>query len=243
MRLEHQIAIVTGAGSGIGRAVAHRLADEGCRVVAVGRREDRLRETVANYSGSGSIVPQPADVGERQQVAQLVANVRERFGPVDVLVNNAGVNIRDRRLERLTPENWDHLIRVNLTGAFLMIHAVLPEMRARGRGLIINVSSIAGLRPSVLGGAAYSAGKSGLNALSTVLSLEEGKNGVKSTLICPGEVETPILDDRPEPVSAERRATMLQPHDIADAVAFIANLPPRAHIPWLVITPTVQPFA
>lgn len=243
MDLQDKVAIVTGAGTGIGQAVAWRLSEEGCHVAAVGRRLEKLHDTASGCRGPGKILTHTADVGDRRQVDELTRAVLAEIGPADILVNNAGVNIRKRRIAELSLDDWDNLVRINLTGAFLMIHAILPQMRDRHSGLIVNVSSIAGVRPSVLGGAAYSAGKSGLGALSTVLALEEGRNGIKSTLICPGEVETPILDERPEPVSPERRATMLQPKDVADAIAFVAKLPSRAHIPLLVVTPTVQPFA
>lgn len=243
MSLMGQLALVTGAGSGMGRAIAHALADEGCRVVAVGRREEKLRETVAEYAGPGSILTRALDVGDRCQVDDFMGWLVENCGPVELLVNNAGINIRNRSLEALSVEDWEQLIHVNLTGAFLMIHAVLPAMRARKGGLIINISSIAGVRPSVLGGAAYSASKFGLNALSGVVALEEAKNGIRCSAICPGEVATPILDQRPVPVSAEKRAAMVQPEDIAAAVLFIARLPARAHVPELIIKPTTQEFS
>ncbi|MFO0944827.1 MAG: SDR family oxidoreductase [Planctomycetota bacterium] len=220
-----------------------RLADEGCRVVAVRRREEKLRETVEAYSGAGSILTRALDVSDRRQVEDFMAWLVESCGPVELLVNNAGINIRNRSLEVLSVEDWEQLIHVNLTGAFLMIHSVLPIMRTRKEGLIINISSIAGLRPSVLGGAAYSASKYGLNALSGVVALEEAKHGIRCSAICPGEVATPILDQRPVPVSAEKRAAMVQPEDIAAAVLFIARLPARAHVPELIIKPTTQEFS
>lgn len=243
MDLTGKVAIVTGAGSGMGRAIAHQFADAGCRVAALGRTESKLQETVATYSGTGSIAPRVCDVSSREQVTSLAEWVKQEFGTVHILVNNAGVNIRDRQVAKLSPDDWEYLIRVNLNGPFYMISAFLPMMREQKEGLVINISSIAGLRPSPLGGAAYSASKFGMNALTGVLALEEGKNGIRSTVICPGEAETPILDQRPEPVSAERRAQMLQAEDIAEAALFVARLHPRAHVPELVIKPTVQDFA
>lgn len=243
MELTGKVAIVTGAGSGMGRAIAHTFADAGCKVVALGRTESKLSETVATYSGPGHIDAQKCDVSSLEQVRSLVAKVRQEYGTVDILVNNAGVNIRNRKLADLSPEDWEYLIQVNLNGCFYLIHEVLPTMRQQKSGLVINISSISGVRPSSLGGAAYSASKFGLNALSGVLALEEGINGIRSTVICPGEAETPILDQRPEPVSVERRASMLQPQDIADAALFVAKLHPRAHVPELIIKPTVQDFA
>ena len=242
-RLSGQVAVVTGGGTGAGRAIAHQLADAGCRVTALGRRKEKVDETVQLYAGAGALIAKQADVSDRAQVAQLLLEIEAELGPVAILVNNAGVNIRDRTLATLSGADWDLLVRVNLTGAYNMMQAVLPGMRERRNGLIVNISSIAGKRASTLGGAAYSASKFGLTALSGVVGLEEAEHGIRSTAICPGEINTPILDDRPVPVSEERRAAMLQPEDVAAAVLFVANLPPRAHVPELIIKPTGQPYA
>lgn len=243
MDLTGKVVVVTGAGSGMGRAIAQVFADASCKVVALGRTEAKLAETVSTYGGTGKITPRVCDVSSREQVAVLADWIRQEYGTVHILVNNAGVNIRERQLSKLSCDDWEHLIQVNLNGAFYTIHAFLPMMLQQQEGLVINISSIAGVRPSPLGGAAYSASKFGMNALSGVLALEEGKHGIRSTVICPGEVETPILDQRPEPVSAERRATMLQPEDVAQAALFVARLHPRAHVPELILKPTVQDFA
>jgi NADP-dependent 3-hydroxy acid dehydrogenase YdfG len=160
----------------------------------------------------------------------------------DILVSNAGVNIVERRLEVLSPENWDYLMNVNATGAFNVVHAVLPQMRARKDGVIISISSIAGIRPSELGGAAYSAAKHAMDALTKVIGLEERENGIRACVISPGEVDTPILEARPVPVSDEHRARILQPEDVAAAAVFVASLPPRANVSELVIKPTTQAF-
>jgi NADP-dependent 3-hydroxy acid dehydrogenase YdfG len=235
-----KVAVVTGGGSGIGKAVACRLADEGFDVVAVGRSLEKLDAMRADYRGKGKLSVRAADVADPAVVAELVRDVQHAFGHIEVLVNNAGVNAKLRALPQLTLEEWDRQLRINLTGSFQMILAVLPGMRERSNGLIVNISSISAMRPSSLAGAAYSAAKAGVNALSSVVSQEEGKNGVRSTVICPGEVDTPILEVRPEPISAERRAVILQPEDVAEAVAFVVKLSPRAHVPELVIKPTVH---
>ncbi len=116
-------------------------------------------------------------------------------------------------------------------------------MRERRQGLIINVSSVAGVRASVLAGTAYAASKFGMSALSLMIGLEEGANGIRSCMVCPGEVNTPILDDRPVVPTAEKRAVMLQPEDLAQAALFVATLHPRATVPELIITPTTQRYA
>jgi NADP-dependent 3-hydroxy acid dehydrogenase YdfG len=240
---DKRVAIVTGAGSGIGRAIAHVLAEEKLHVVAVGRSIDKLRQTADSSPAAGVLEIHAADVSAPDQTERLIAEVLAKHGRIDVLVNNAGVNTKRRELTELSTEDWDRLLRINLTGAFLMIRAVLPTMRRQQAGLIVNISSLAGLRASTLSGAAYAASKFGLNALSGVVTLEEARQGIRSSVICPGEVDTPILEQRPEPVSPERRAKILQPTDVAEAVRFIVRLPPRAHVPELVIKPTTQPFA
>jgi NADP-dependent 3-hydroxy acid dehydrogenase YdfG len=155
-------------------------------------------------------------------------------------VCNAGTNVRRRSLETLSPEDWDLMIATNLTGAFNLVHAVLPSMRAREAGLVIQVASIAGKRASVLGGAGYSASKFGQAALGIGLGREEGVHGIRSSVIYPGEVNTPILDARPVPVASERREAILQPEDVAAAVRFLVELHPRANVPELIIKPTVD---
>jgi NADP-dependent 3-hydroxy acid dehydrogenase YdfG len=134
------------------------------------------------------------------------------------------------------------MIATNLTGSFHLVHAILPGMRARKSGLIIQICSVSGKRASVLGGAGYSASKFGQAALGIALGREEGVNGIRSTVIYPGEVNTPILDARPVPVGKERREVILQPQDVAAAVSFLVDLDPRAHVPELVIKPTVDDF-
>ena len=145
-------------------------------------------------------------------------------------------------MAELAPEDWDRLMQVNVTGAYNTIREVLPEMRERKDGLIVNISSIAGLRASPLGGVAYSASKFAMTALGTCVALEERERGIRVTNVYPGEVDTPILEQRPQPVSAEHRALILQPEDVAAAVVMIAKLPARAHIPDLTIKPTSQAF-
>lgn len=242
MGLIGKSVVVTGGGSGVGRAVAVALAKEGMKVLAVGRRRDKLAET-ASLADAGAIQIEPADVGREADAERVVSMALALFGRLDVLVNNAGANIRDRAVEILSVADFDKLIAINLRGAFLMMRAALEPMRTQKDGLIINISSIAGVRASPLGGAAYTASKHGLQGLSGVVSIEESRHGIRSTTICPGEINTPILDERPEPVSAERRAIMLQPEDVAAAVLFVTRLPARAHVPELVIKPTTQEFA
>ncbi len=234
--------LVTGGGTGIGAAAAIALADAGCRVVITGRREDKLREVAATASGSTPIAYRAADVSERDDVAPLFAWIDAELGGLDILVNSAGINVAKRKVAELAPEDWDKLMQVNATGAFNCIHAALPGMRSRKDGVIINICSVAGVRANPLGGLAYNASKFAMRALGLTVGEEERDNGIRVTNIHPGEVETPILDQRPVPVSAEHRARILQPADLAAAVLMVAQLPPRARVPELIMIPTSQSF-
>jgi NAD(P)-dependent dehydrogenase (short-subunit alcohol dehydrogenase family) len=240
-RLRGQVAVVTGAGTGIGRATAVALAREGARVVAVGRRRAPLDETVDALAGDAdSSFAAAADVTDDAAVQQVVADVVQRWGRIDLLVNNAGLNVARRDLPALSVADWHAVLQVNLTGTFLMTHAVLPVMREQGAGTIVNVSSIAGLRARGFTGPAYNAAKAGVNSLTESVNLAERRNGIRACAVCPGEVETPILDNRPTPPTPEARALMLQPEDVAESIVFVATLPPRATVELLSIYPTVH---
>jgi NADP-dependent 3-hydroxy acid dehydrogenase YdfG len=243
MQLTNRVVLVTGGGSGVGAATALALTAAGAHVTIAGRRADALAATAAAAAGQHPIRTRTADVADREQALALTTDVVAEFGRIDILVHCAGTNIPRRRIAELAPEDWDHLMDVNATGAFNVIHAVLPQMRAQHDGVIICISSTSGLRPSSLGGAAYSAAKHALSALTRVVGIEECANGIRACVISPGEIDTPLLEKRPAPVTEEHRARMLQPEDVAAAVLFVATLPPRAAVPELVITPTMQPFA
>jgi NADP-dependent 3-hydroxy acid dehydrogenase YdfG len=236
-------AIVTGAGSGIGRSIAGKLAEMGMRVALVGRDREKLERARDSLPrGRDLALIGACDIADRQAVKSLIDDVISAFEFIDVLVCNAGTNVRNRSLESLDPADWDRMIATNLTGSFNLVHHVLPSMRQRRSGLVIQVCSISGMRASTLGGAGYSASKFGQSALGICLGREEGSRGIRSTVIYPGEVDTPILDARPVPVGADRRRVILQPEDIASAVRFLVELPPRAHVPELVMTPTVDDY-
>lgn len=240
--LENQVAVVTGAGTGIGRAVAETFAREGAAVALLGRREEKLREVAVRLPGD-RVLTCACDVSSRDQVDGVFARIRDRLGVVNLLVNNAGINTVVRDLSRIDPSDWDLVVAVNLTGAFNCIRAVLPGMQELGGGVIINVSSIAGKRASKVAGVAYVASKHGMVGLTHSTNLEEGVHGIRSTVIFPGEVDTPILDVRPEPVSRERRERILRSEDVAACALLVAGLPPRACVPEIVITPMIQGYA
>jgi NADP-dependent 3-hydroxy acid dehydrogenase YdfG len=241
-RLTGKTALVTGGGSGIGLAVARSLLAEGARVAISGRNEDRLRAAASVLAAGDRVIWHAADVSHPEPVEALVKDVTTRLGRIDVLINNAGANIKERTFRELTPETWKYLVGANLDGAFYCTHAVLPQMLERKDGIIINVNSTSGKRAGPLGGAAYAAAKFGLRGLAMAVAAEEKNSGVRISTIYPGEVDTPILEHRPSPVSDEHRKGILQPEDVAAAVVFIVTLPPRAWVPELVIAPTKQQY-
>jgi NAD(P)-dependent dehydrogenase (short-subunit alcohol dehydrogenase family) len=237
-QLEGRTAIVTGGGTGIGAATAAVFVREGCRVALVGRRAEPL-EQVRDQLGT-AVLAVPADVGDPSAVRTAVDRVAQEWGRIDIVINNAGLNVPARALEELSAEDWDTVLRVNLTGTFLVTQAALPHLRSQGAGTVINVSSMAGHRASALTGPAYSAAKAGVINFTESLNLTERRHGVRACAVVPGEVATPILDSRPVPPPPEARAAMLQPEDLAATFLHVAALPQRATIELLTIYPTVQ---
>jgi NADP-dependent 3-hydroxy acid dehydrogenase YdfG len=235
-----KVVWITGAGSGIGRAVAGMFAAEGATLILIGRRADKLKSVREEACASGGQAETLVlDVCRRGEVEAAAAALIQRHQRVDVLVNNAGLNVRGRKLAVLTGEDWDQVIETNLTGAFNMIHAVLPPMRRQHDGLIVNVSSMAARRVSGIAGTAYTASKHGMNGLSLSVSAEEGGNGIRCTALMPGVVNTEILEKRSVTYSAEERSQMVQPEDIAQAVRFLALLPSRSTVPEMQMVPTL----
>jgi NAD(P)-dependent dehydrogenase (short-subunit alcohol dehydrogenase family) len=241
-KLTGKSALVTGGGSGIGLESARALLAEGANVAVAGRDAEKLRRAAAGLNVGDRVLAHAADVTDKAQVAALVDAVTRRFGRIDILVNNAGANVKNRAVKDLNLDTWDQQVAVNLNSAFYCTFAVLPQMRARKEGVIVNVVSISGKRANPLGGVAYNAAKFGMSALGITLGVEEKDNGIRVTNVYPGEVDTPILVNRPVPVTDEHRARILLPEDVAAAVAFVCTLPPRAHVPELVITPITQPY-
>jgi NADP-dependent 3-hydroxy acid dehydrogenase YdfG len=241
-KLANKVAVVTGGGSGVGKSTAALFLKEGARVVIAGRDAAKLAAVAKELNAGDALRTLPTDVTKAEQCQALVDFATKAFGRVDILVNNAGTNIKNRTLRELTPESWDMMIRTNLDGAFYCTKAVLPQMFERKDGVIVNVVSVAGKRANPLGGAAYVAAKFAMGGLGLVLSNEEKDSGVRVSNVYPGEIDTPILAARPRPVSDEQRAVILKPEDVAEAVLFVASLPPRVSVPELVIKPTVQMY-
>jgi len=241
--LNGKTALITGGGTGIGLGIAEALADAGCKVAIAGRREQVLREAAESYKGKRPLLYFRVNVAHRGSVGNLFKWAEKELGPIDILVNSAGTNVKTRKMSDMKPEQWDQVLAINATGAYNCMHAVMPQMRERGDGLIVNISSIAGKRASELGGVAYSASKFAMTALGTAVANEEAKNGIRVTNVYPGEVNTPILENRPKPVTDEHKAAILQPEDVGVLIVTLASLPPRAHVPEIVIKPTQQLYA
>jgi NADP-dependent 3-hydroxy acid dehydrogenase YdfG len=239
-KLDGQVSIVTGAGSGIGRATALLLAAEGSSVVIAGRRRAPLDELVAEIARTGGRADaHTADVGDPDQAAALARYAIERHGRVDVLVNNAGSSSRVRNVRWVRREEWERVFAVNMTAVYALIQAVLPDMIARGGGTIVTVSSVAAIRPGLLGGAPYGAAKAAVRNLMGHVHTVLRDKGIRATTILPAEVDTPILDNRPLVPDARARATMMQPEDVAAAILLCVTLPPRTVVEEIVLSPTV----
>jgi len=235
--LKNQVALVIGASSGIGRAAAVQLAQEGVSVMAAARRLDRLRELESELTAQGlKVAVSEADAAKAADMRRLAKATRDQFGKIDILVYATGTNTPDRSMRRLRPEIWDTLIQVNLNGAYYATDAVLAEMREARSGYLIYVSSISGLSPDV-SGAAYQASKRGLVGFAHAIRMEERENGIRTSVVCPGLVNTEILEKRPVKPSAETLAKALLADDVAELIVGIAKLNPRVDIPEVQITP------
>ena len=225
-----KVAWITGGGSGIGLAGALELAKAGAHVVISGRTARTNESALAELRKSGSAEATLLDVSDKSAVAATAAGIEKRHGRIDILVASAGTNIGGgrRNLKNLSLEGWDEVVAINLNGLFYCCHAVIPGMRARKDGLIINISSWAGRYASVLTGPAYNATKRAVIAITESINMEECANGIRATSILPGEVATPILEKRPVPPSKEERARMAQPEDFGRAILFVATMPARS---------------
>jgi NADP-dependent 3-hydroxy acid dehydrogenase YdfG len=236
--LSNQTVLIIGASSGIGRDTAKLFARAGARVMASARRDERLRSLQSELAAEKHTIEiQPADASNISEMESLAKKTREKLGPIDMMIYVTGTNIPDRALKRLTTATWDMMISVNLNGAFYITQAVLPEMRERGSGHLIYISSISGQIPDV-SGAAYQASKRGMLGLAHAVRVEEKENGIRTCVIMPGLVESELLERRPVKPTPEMLAKALQPMDVAEAVLAVAQFPPRVTVPELMIVPT-----
>lgn len=236
-RLAGKKAVVVGGGTGMGASLARALSESGAKVLIGGRRQSTLEET----SKGTSILGHTIDVADRASCQQFFDWVAQQFdGQIDILVIAAGANIKNRSMAEMSPNQWDELLAINATGAYNCMHAVLPGMRSRKSGTILNISSIAGKRAIALGGIAYSASKFAMTALGTCVANEVAPDGVRVINLYPGEVNTPLLEHRPSPVSDEHKQRILQPEHVTELIMAVLNLPESVHVPELVIKPLAQ---
>ncbi len=238
-QLAGKVALVTGAGSGIGRETAALLAQDGATVVLTGRRLDPLTEAApAIEAAGGRATARTIDIASRDEIRALVPEVAATVGPVDILVNNAGSASKVLNPHFLSEEEWNATVNVNLTAVFNLTQAVLPALLAKGEGTIITISSLAVVNPNLLGGAAYGAAKAGVKNFMSFPHNTFRNQGIRATTILPGETDTPIMNHRARPPLAGERAVMMRPADVARAVHLCASLPPGTVVPELSICPT-----
>ena len=237
--LDGKVAWVTGAGSGMGLSGAQQLTAAGATVIMSGRRADVLeREAGSIRKAGGKAEVEALDVSNATSVHRVAEAILARHGKLDILVNSAGLNNPQRSWRDQTVASWDQVIRVNLDGTFYCTHAVLPSMRARKDGLVINISSWAGRYTLAMAGAAYNASKHAVISMTETINMEECVNGIRACAICPAEVATPILDRRPVPPSPEERARMLQADDVGKTIRWVAEQPAHVCINEITISPT-----
>lgn len=239
MALDNQVCIITGGGSGMGKATAFTMAQEGAKVVLFGRTESKVAavaDEIRDHGGTAKAYG--VDVADHGAVFSAIGDTLDAFGRVDVLVNSAGHSSPHRKLLTTTPEEVQSVIDSNLVGTIYCTQAVMPAMLEADSGTIVNISSLAGVTPGLLGGMIYSAVKAAVINFTGFLNDEFKDTGVRASCVIPGEVDTPILDNRPVVPDAAARATMVTSEDVAEAITLIARLPQKSNIPELVIRPT-----
>ena len=231
MELKGKTAIVTGGGRGIGEGIARVLAREGANVVVMGRHDHELQAVnTAIHASGGSALPVVADVTDWESLVAMTAQAVEHFGGVDILVNNAGIEAPPRLLTDVSAEQWDTVLGVNLKGVFLCCKAVVPAMIARGRGRIINISSVAGRRMTFFGSVDYTVSKYGVEGLTQHLAWELADRRITVNSICPGGVLTPLMEENITPEYREMTTRRLVPlgrmctmEEIGEAASFLAS--------------------
>lgn len=231
-----QTVWITGAGSGIGAAMARRFAQENYTLALTARREDTLQDVAQTLPGETPVIIEPGDITDRAGMAAMAKRIASATGSIDVLCNNAGLNIPARRWRDLDWDSWDEVLRVNITGALNVIAACLPVMRAQGGGVMIHTASWAGRFHSPVSGVPYGASKHALCDISASINSEEGANGIRSCALCPAEVATPLMERRPgyDPATA---AAMIQPEDMAETALYVARMNPGVAIHEIVLAP------
>jgi NADP-dependent 3-hydroxy acid dehydrogenase YdfG len=237
--LDDKVAIITGGGTGIGRATAEMFSQQGATVVLVGRRREPLDETAAAVAAAGGrATVVRADLEDGEAAAGVVSSTLVDHGRVDILVNNAGHSSRVRSIKYVGTEEFESVFKVNVEGLYRITQAAVNDMVTRGEGTVITISSIAAITPGLLGGIPYSAAKAAAYNMMRCMNTELRSEGIRACTILPGEVDTPILNNRPLPPNDEARSTMIQPEDVASAILLCATMPQRTLIEEMTMLPT-----
>ena len=234
--LENKIAWITGAGSGIGQNAAIKLSELGMKVILSGRNTKNLKDTSLKCRHNNII--KTLDVSDKQSVKEIVNEIKKEVKFIDVLVNCAGINIESRDWDNVNEDEWDNVIQTNLNGLFYCCKSVIPIMKQKMDGLIINVSSWSGNHVSLLSGVSYTSSKHALNAMNETINMKYCNYGIRACALCPGEVATAILDKRPKKLTIEQKNKMLQPDDLGETISFLCQMPKHVCINELTISPT-----
>ena len=234
--LENKIAWITGAGSGIGQNAAIKLSELGMKVILSGRNTKNLKDT--SLKCRHNTIIKTLDVSDKQSVKEIVNEIKKEVKFIDVLVNCAGINIESRDWDNINEDEWDNVIQTNLNGLFYCCKSVIPIMKQKMDGLIINVSSWSGNHVSLLSGVSYTSSKHALNAMNETINMKYCNYGIRACALCPGEVATAILDKRPKKLTIEQKNKMLQPDDLGETISFLCQMPKHVCINELTISPT-----
>ena len=234
--LENKIAWITGAGSGIGQNAAIKLSELGMKVILSGRNTKNLKDTALKCKHNTII--KTLDISDKKSVKEFVTEIKKEVKFIDVLVNCAGINIESRDWDNINEDEWDNVIQTNLNGLFYCCKSVIPIMKQKMDGLIINVSSWSGNHVSLLSGVSYTSSKHALNAMNETINMKYCNYGIRACALCPGEVATAILDKRPKKLTIEQKNKMLQPDDLGETISFLCQMPKHVCINELTISPT-----
>lgn len=236
-----ELCLITGGGSGIGRATAIKFASNNIKTIIVGRREEALLETIDLAGKYGdNITLFQCDISLDSEIKRLREDVEANFGSVSILINNAGASSQVRSIAHIPTDQWDNVLNVNLKSVYRICQEFLKDMLNKKSGTIITVSSMAALNPGLLGGSAYSAAKAAVTNLMGDINAEFSNMGIRATAIMPAEVDTPILDNRALIPDKDARSTMMQPEDLAEMIFTVASLDNRTTVETIVMKPTIK---
>jgi len=236
------IVLITGAGSGIGREIAKKFVDAGSKTIIIGRRSDQLEGTkeICDPKKRNNVFIKACDITQEKDLDELLDFIKNEFGKLDVLVNNAGASSAVRTISHVTEEMWDNVFDLNIKAVYQLSQKLIPLMLENQSGTIITISSMAALNPGLLGGAPYGAAKAGVTNLMGHINAELNSQGIRATAIMPAEVDTPILDNRALIPDKDARLTMMQPEDLAEMIFTVASLDNRTTVETIVMKPTIK---